>query len=384
MVTTGNAPFGVAATPDGRWAFVATAGPDGQSVAVLRLAGTGAPAVVRFIGLPSPALGAAITPDGKYLLVADRSDGVTVLSVAKAEAGQPGAVLGVLGTPPRPFGQPGPGGGAIEVTTSPDGRFAFVTLEWEQRAAVYNLAAALAQGFTNSDYVGAIPLGGAPVGITVSPDGRWLYATSEISLSGWKARRPPVPAPRPTQSGPPRPPVPGSSAEPPGTLTVVDLRKAETDPARSVVATVAAGCEPVRVVTSGNGALVWVTARASDDLLGFAAARLATDPARALVSITRVGEAPVGLAAVAGGSLIVVADSNRFAASAAHADLTVVSVAAALSAAPAGSAGRGAVVGRIPAGLFPRDMALSPDGTLLVSNFTSGQLEAVDVASIPG
>jgi len=53
-----------------------------------------------------------------------------------------------------------------------------------------------------------------------------------------------------------------------------------------------------------------------------------------------------------------------------------VNVAAAL-------AGRQAVVGRIPAGLFPRDMTVSPDGTLLVSNYISGQLEAVDVASIP-
>jgi hypothetical protein len=28
-------------------------------------------------------------------------------------------------------------------------------------------------------------------------------------------------------------------------------------------------------------------------------------------------------------------------------------------------------------------MTLAPDGTLLVSNFDSGQVEAVDVASIP-
>jgi hypothetical protein len=33
---------------------------------------------------------------------------------------------------------------------------------------------------------------------------------------------------------------------------------------------------------------------------------------------------------------------------------------------------------------FPRDMALVPDETLLVSNYSSDQLEAVDVASIPG
>jgi DNA-binding beta-propeller fold protein YncE len=194
--------------------------------------------------------------------------------------------------------------------------------------------------------------------MAISPDGRWLYATSEI--------------------GPlPRGPAAKRSSEPPGTLTVVDLRRAETDPAKSVVATVDAGCEPVRVITSADGGEVWVTARASDDLLCFSAARLASDPAHALVAVTRVGEAPVGLAAVRGGSLIVVADSNRFGAKGAAADLDVVNVAAALS-------GGRAVVGHIPSGAFPREMAAAPDGTLLVSNYASGQVEAVDGATIPG
>jgi hypothetical protein len=92
------------------------------------------------------------------------------------------------------------------------------------------------------------------------------------------------------------------------------------------------------------------------------------------VSAVRVGEAPVGLAAVRGGSMLVVADSNRFGVRGAGADLDVVSVAAALSGGPA-------VVGHVRAGLFPRDMTVAPDGTLLVSNFSSGQLEAVALGS---
>ena len=74
---------------------------------------------------------------------------------------------------------------------------------------------------------------------------------------------------------------------------------------------------------------------------------------------------------------MLVADSNRFGVGGATSDLDVVNVAAAL-------AGRPAVVGHIRAGLFPRDMTLAPDGTLLVSNFDSGQVEAVDVATVPG
>ncbi|MFY9654338.1 YncE family protein, partial [Trebonia sp.] len=256
----------------------------------------------------------------------------------------------------------GPPGGAIEVAASPDGRFAFVTLEDSQRAAVFNLGAALSRGFGPADYVGSIPLELAPVGITVSPGGRWLYATSEIAARGTGAARP--------IAGPG-----GALSE--GTLTVIDLRRAETDPAASVVATVDAGCQPVRVTTAADGTQVWVTARASDDLLCFAAARLVSDPKQALVAAVRVGEAPVGLAAVRESSLVLVADSNRFGASGATSDLDVVNVAAAL-------AGRPAVVGHIRAGLFPRDMTLAPDGTLLVSNFDSGQVEAVDVATVPG
>jgi DNA-binding beta-propeller fold protein YncE len=80
---------------------------------------------------------------------------------------------------------------------------------------------------------------------------------------------------------------------------------------------------------------------------------------------------------VRNGSLVVVADSNRFGASGATSDLSVVSVAAAL-------AGKSAAVGLIPTGLFPREMALEPDGQrLLVTNFASGQLEAVSIPSIP-
>ncbi len=333
-------PFGVAVTPDGHWAFVAA----GASIEVLHVGAALAPVPVRNIPVaPANPLGETITSDGRYLLAADGT-GAVVISVARAEQGTANAVLGTLQAPASAVGA----GGAIEVAVSPDGGYAFVTLEDADRAVVFNLAKALAHGFGPADYVGSIPLELAPVGITVSPDGRWLYATSEGGGQGADT----------------------------GTLTVADLARAETDPATSVVATVDAGCEPVRVITSADGTQVWVTARASDDLLCFAAARLTSDPARALVAIVRVGEAPVGLAAARGGSLIVVADSNRFDVTGQSANLDVVNVAAAL-------AGRPAVIGHIRSGLFPRDMTADPDGTVLVSNYGSGELEAVDVASIP-
>jgi DNA-binding beta-propeller fold protein YncE len=144
-----------------------------------------------------------------------------------------------------------------------------------------------------------------------------------------------------------------------------------------VVSTVRAGCNPVRVIASANGADVWVTARASDCLLGFAAARLVSDARRALIARVQVGEAPVGLALADRGQRIVVADSDRFLAVGRSASLAIVSV-------PAALAGRPALLGYVRAGSFPREMALEPGGrTLLVSNFESDQLESLDVATLP-
>jgi len=378
MLETGGSPFGVAVTPDGRYAFAAVT--SSSVIDVLRMPNTasGRPVLVRSIPVAGAPLGETITPDGTYLLAADGS-GAVVISVARAESGAANAVLGTLAAP----GGGGNGQGAlaasaIEVATSPDGRYAFVTLEYDQRAVVFNLARAVSRGFGSADYVGSIPLGQAAVGLAVSPDGRWLYATSEGAIPAQHAVGIRASA---AQSGPALSVSQEVRAgiepnEPPGTLTLIDLRRAETDPARSVVATVDAGCQPVRVITAANGTQVWVTARASDDVLCFAAARLVTDPSHALVAVVRVGEAPVGLTAARDDALIVVADSNRFTVAGAHAGLSVIDVADALK-------GRPAIVGQIPAGLFPRDMTTAPNGTVLVSNFSSGQVEAIDTATIP-
>ncbi len=336
-------PFGVVVTADGRWSFAAL--PDLGSVGVFRVGRPALPSLVRQVSTTMPPFGEVLTHDGRYLLAADGADGAVVLSTGRAERNEARAQAGILGS--------GAPDGAIEVAVSPDDRFAFVSLEDSASIAVYNLRQALTRGFGPADLVGMVPAGTAPVGLAVSPGGRWLYATSEIAGGG------------------------PASAGAQGTLSIIDLRRAETDPADSVVATVDAGCSPVRVITSADGSVVWVTARGSDRLLGFSAGRLRTDPAHALIASVAVGEAPVGLALVDQGGRIVVADSNRFGVSGAASSLAVVSVAAAL-------AGRPALLGYLPAGDFPREMALEPGGrTLLVTNFGSAQLEAVGVAGLP-
>lgn len=348
MISVPGSPFGVAESPDGRWAFAALTA--SASVSVLRNGRAGVPAPVRTIQVPEgQPLGMTITRDGRYLLAADELGGATVIDARRAEQGRPGAVLGTLNG--------ALGDGAIEVAVTPDDRFAFVSLERRAVLAVYNLGQALRQGFSQSDFVGLIPAGLAPVGLAVSPDGRWLYSTSETALSG-------------SPSG-------GPAAGGQGTLAVISVRRAEASPANSVVATVTAGCNPVRVAVSADGTVIWVTARESDSLLAFSAARLRSQPVHALLAAVRVGQAPVGLALVRNGTRIVVADSNRFQAPGAVSTLAVISVSAAL-------AGEPALLGYVRAGNFPREMALTPDGrTLLVGNFMSRQLEALDVNSLP-
>jgi DNA-binding beta-propeller fold protein YncE len=120
---------------------------------------------------------------------------------------------------------------------------------------------------------------------------------------------------------------------------------------------------------------VFVTARASDELLDFAASELLSNPAAALQAKMQVGEAPVGLALVNGDHLVVVADSNRFLQDASTSNLAVVSV---------NPNGELQLVGYLPTGSFPRDMVVSPNGKdLLVTDYDSGLVEEVNLATLP-
>ncbi len=283
-------PYAVAVTPDGQWSFVTL----GNSVAILS---NGASLAPSFVGttIPVPsASGESFTHDGRYLLVASGS-GAAVINVASAQQGSPDAVLGSLSATG--------GSGANQVALSPDDRFAFVTLESSGHLAVFNLQNALASGFGPANFVGSIRLGVKPVGMRVSSDGRWLYVVTEMRSN--------------------------SSHE--GTLTVINLRRAETKPAASIAATANAGCTPLRVIVSADGSVVWVTARLSNALLGFSAAKLLSDPQHSLIARVLVGEAPIGLTFIDQEKRIVVANSNVFGVKGATTSLGVINTSAALA-----------------------------------------------------
>jgi len=336
FVSAPGAPFGIATSHDGRFAFVA-----GEFLQVYSLA-SATPEFVREDSLFSDESfsGLTLSPNGRYLVAASGT-GVIVFDVAQLEHGGAGPTSGLVGT------LIGDGQSSIEAAFSPDGHYVFVTFEDKDDLQVFKFADAVAHNFSSASYLlGSVPLGVAPVGVAVSPDGRYLYATSEER----------------------------NSSQTEGTLTTIDLAEAERSPSQAVVSTVSAGCSPVRVVTTSRS--VYVTARESDEVLEFSASRLVTDPHGALEDRVRVGEAPVGLALADGDSTIVVGDSDRFDVPGTSANLAVVKIA---------DDGTLTLAGYLEpprwSGLFPRDMTSTPDGsTVLISDFDSYQLEAVKIA----
>jgi DNA-binding beta-propeller fold protein YncE len=334
----GGAPFGVVVTADGRYSFVST----GNGVAVLSdHGGSLAPTQVTTIPAPGANKGEALTHDGGYLLAAAGS-GAYVINVKEAEAGDAGAVLGRLTSPG--------GMGAVEVSISPDDDFAFVTLQDSSEMAVFNLPKSLADGLGQSGFVGMVPVGADPVGIAQSPDGRWLYVAQENE-----------PTPTPAE----------------GKLYVLSMNAAETHPQTAVRSSVTAGCGPARIIVSANGSDVWVTDRDSNALVAFSADKLLSNPADSIIARVDVGQTPIGVTFIRGGTEIMVADSNLNHVHGAD-TLTLVSTQRALR-----GGGSAAVLGFLPSGQTPREFGLEPGGTLLVTDNSSGQLQAIDTGSLP-
>ena len=321
----GGAPFGVAVT-SGHYSFVTT----GNAVEVVRNGPGLASEVVRAITVHGAGKGIAITANGRFAIAAAGS-GAAVINVAAAESGLADPVAGFLTSPN--------GSGAVEVLISPDDRFAFVTLQNSAEMAVFKLVGG--RGFGRSDFVGYVPLAAQPVGMTT--DGKWLYV---VTLTG--------------------------------KLEVLNLGKAEKDPAGSVVAIVGDGCGWARATASGNGKVIWVTARQSDALLAFSAAKLRKDPAHALIATVMVGETPLGETLVDHGAQILVADSNLNHRPGVLSSLAVVSTAKALSGKP------DALLGYLPVGPVLRQFAVEPGGhVVLVTVQGAGRLEAVNIDDLP-
>ncbi|CAK3851230.1 37s ribosomal rsm22 [Lecanosticta acicola] len=249
------------------------------------------PKLVHQIPLPARYLkfggsGIALTKNHRYLLVTAGIDTFLVDSI-KAATGHSDAVVAVLNNTVPNSGQ------AVEVTALGD--YAFVSQESSVGQA--SNGAGSIEVFkiphrSNSsrdmpivEPIGAISLGSAVVGSALSKDNRYLYVTRE-GMANKTALN--------------------------GTLSVLDVETLKRNPSRSLLATIPAGCEPVRVAVHPDGKTVWVTVRGANSLIAFVTDKILSDPDHALLAVVEAGENPVGLAFAHNGKRILTADSSRF------------------------------------------------------------------------
>jgi YVTN family beta-propeller protein len=356
-------PFQALPSADGCWVFVSMPGGSpraGSQIGVLRRAG-GKLQLERVMPIDGNATGMVLTHDGRTLIVAD-GQRIAFVDVDKLVKTRSNAVLGYLDEPGRI--------GRIYANLTRDDKTLFVADESAQTISVIDLAKIRSSNFHASSIIGKIPTGSLPIALTFSPDESLLYTTSQWAP---KALNWPAECKREgAAAGNDTTPV-----NPQGAVLIVDVARAQSDPAHSLIGAVPAGCSAVRLVLSPSGDRAYVTARNSNALLVFDAAKLRSDPGHARIASVTVGTAPVGVAVVDSGRKIIVTNSNRFAGSSNDRQtLTVV------DATKIGS-GESAILGSIPAGAFPREMRVTPDGTtLIVTNFASRSIEVIDVSRL--
>ena len=365
FVDVPGSPFQALPSADGCWIFVSMPGGParGQAkIGVLRRA-AGKVTVERTMPIQGNPTGMVLTHDGRTLIVAD-GPRLAFVDVDKLVKTRRDAVLGYLD-------EPAPNGrlGRIYANVTHDDKTLFVADENAQTISVVDLEKIRSSHFHASSIVGKIPTGMLPIALAFSPDEKLLYTTSQ-----WA----PAPLNWPAECKREGATTDTTSVNPQGAILIVDVERARTDPAHSLIGAVPAGCSAVRLALSPSGDRAYVTARNSNALLVFDTDKLRSDPGHARIASIPVGTAPVGVAVVDSGRKVIVTNSNRFAGSSNdHQTLTVVDATKVES-------GAGAIVGSIPAGAFPREMRVTSDGTtLIVTNFASNSVEIIDLARLP-
>jgi YVTN family beta-propeller protein len=358
-------PFQALPSADGCWVFASFPSTSigwPAGIGVFRRSG-GTITLERMLPVDGNPTGMALTHDGSLLVVA-AGQRIAFVDPIKLIFAQQAGVISYLDTPTAQRL------GRVYANVTPDDKFAFIADENAQAISVVSLAKARASGFKPSAVVGKIPTGALPIALTMSADGAVMYATSQRAPAklAW-----PVACKREGANVRDTLPV-----NPQGAIHIIDVARARTDPAHSIIGSVPAGCSAVRLVLSPAGDRAYVTARNSNALLVFDTGKLRSDPAHARIAQIPVGTAPVGIAVVDSGRKVIVTNSNRFAGSASdRQSLTVID-------ATNITRGAAAVIGSIPAGAFPREMRVTPDGTtLLLTNFGSRSIQLIDLAHLP-
>lgn len=365
-VSVPGRPFLALPSADGCHLFVSLnpeQGTANRGVGVMRYA-NGTVTLQRVVPTPQPPSGMTLSRDGTVLIVT-HNEQASVFAVPALTRDTGDALIGMI--PAKT------GAGRVYANVSPDDRTLFLADERTQSITVIDLAKARTREGIAASVLGTIPTGDLPIALTFSADGRWLFTTSQRVPS---TERWPVVCRR---QGSLDPNDPKEQVE--GAVLVIDMARVRTTPAQSVVRTVRAGCNPVRFVLSPDGRRAYVSARGENALLVFDAQRLEAsgDTASPIIARVPVGTAPVGIAVTPDGARVLVTNSNRFQGGATDRQAVTVIDATRVR------QGAAAIVGEIPAGAFPREMRLFPNGrTLVLTNFASQTVQLVDLATLPG
>ncbi|MFP5268457.1 MAG: beta-propeller fold lactonase family protein [Acidobacteriota bacterium] len=380
--TLGN-PTAALATPDAQYIFVSVTNvggpnystPDSEAgkrhgvvsgLQVFRNAG-GRLQSVGLIRLGSKgANGVTLLPGGKTLVVGVGDAGVAFVNVQDA----------IHGAAKPYFVAQGRSAGAYDVVSTPDGKYLFSANEYGhfqgQRGNVGILAVQsdAAGRVTHAQTIGHIPAGNKVPSLTISPDGARLYIAREILPTKGVSHFSGMSNPMLTKNDcvqrigtPPRPN---------GLITVVDVKRAIASGSgqSAILSEVAAGCSPVRVIETRDASTLFVSARGDNRILTFSPHLLDSDPEHAFLrGFSSGGVAPVGIRLFAGERRLLVANSNRFVDS--NGGVAILDVS---------RPEQPGIVETIPAGEFPRNVNLSPDGRFLyLTDYTSRTLEVIAV-----
>jgi DNA-binding beta-propeller fold protein YncE len=355
-----GSPFAALPSTDGCWVFVSLTAGSGAAHAGVAVLGRadGAVTLVRTASLPGMPQGMTLTHDGT-LLIAAIGPRVVFLDIRRLTSGAGDPVLGYWG---EGHGWPM----SVYVSVTADDRYLLVSNETVGTISVIDLAQTRRSRFAHVPLVGSIHVGSRPVGLAFSSDERFLFVTVEsLSAIGWSNVC--------GREGDPT----AVADHPEGAIVVIDMKLAVSSPDKSILRRVPAGCDPVRVVVSRETGRVYVTARGSNELLEFSEQALTgsgpTPRARALT----VGASPVGVAVIDNGRKIVVANTDRFNTGAAAPSLYVIDRTRITGSSTP-------VSGVIPSRGFPREIRVTADGrTLLVTNYSAGTLQIVDLSGAP-
>lgn len=350
-------PFTAIPSADGCWVFVSLTSGTSQTGAGLALYSRkrGDLALERTVALSGAPMGMALTHDGQLLVIASGAN-VAFVDVERLTSGASNAVLANWNAGGRLVAR-------SYAMVSADDHYLFVSDEFSGSVSILDLAAARAAHFAQRPQLRDVAVGSHPVGLALSSDQRYLLVASElVTAPGWERHCPGEDTAH------------GELPHAEGSITVIDVAAALRNPAAALVKTVRAGCNPVRVISSPENGRVYVTARGSNALLVFEESQLTSRLAEDRPVQVPVGNAPIGVHLLDHGRRVLVANSDRFAASA-HA-VQSISV---LDTARIGVAAA-SLVGSIPVRGFPREIRCTDDGnTLLVTNFSARALEVVDL-----